>query len=265
MLDQKNDREIKLCCATFYQSDLVRALLGDVFHPGGLDLTSRLGTMTGLKSTDRVLDIASGRGVSAVHLARHFQCHVTGLDFGFENVSAAGELASAQGVSPLTVFRQGEAENLPFDDNSFETVISECSFCTFPDKSKVAREMARVLGPGGRLGITDVTVNSPLPEDIQSILSWVTCITGAGTPDSYISEFTAAGFSDFTVEDHGESLLKMVNEIRLKLMAAELAAGLGKLNFGDFDLDEAKQLARRVMELIENGVITYTLFVSAKA
>lgn len=265
MIDQKNDQEIKLCCATFYQSDLVRALLGDVFHPGGLDLTSHLGTAMGLKSTDRVLDIASGRGVSAVHLAKHFQCHITGLDFGFENISAAQELASTQGVSPLAVFHQGEAENLPFDDNSFEAVISECSFCTFPDKTKVAREMARVLGRGGRLGITDVTVNSPLPEDIQSVLSWVTCITGAGTPSSYISEFKAAGFSDFMVEDHGEALLEMLKGIRLKLMAAELAAGLGKFNFGDFDLGEAKRLAQRVVGLIEKGVITYTLFVAEKA
>ena len=59
MVDERNDQEIKLCCATLYQSDLVRALLGDVFHPGGLDLTYYLGTVMGLKTTDRVLDIVS--------------------------------------------------------------------------------------------------------------------------------------------------------------------------------------------------------------
>ncbi len=134
MVNERNNQEIKLCCATFYQSDLVRALLGDVFHPGGLDLTYHLGTVMGLKATDRVLDIASGRGASAVHLAKHFNCHVTGLDFGFENISAAQELASDQGVSHLTVFHQGDAEKLPFDDNSFDAVISECSFVHFPTR-----------------------------------------------------------------------------------------------------------------------------------
>jgi arsenite methyltransferase len=76
------DRQIKICCATFYQSDVVRMLLGDVFHPGGLALTQHLGEVIGLGPADHVLDVACGRGASAVHLAERFGCHVTGLDWG---------------------------------------------------------------------------------------------------------------------------------------------------------------------------------------
>ena len=80
--------------------------------------------------------------------------------------------AAEQGVSDLTAFRRGDAEGLPFEDQSFDALFSECSFCTFPDKTSAAEEMARVLRPGGRLGLTDVTVSGPLPEDLQNLLSW---------------------------------------------------------------------------------------------
>ena len=258
------DREIKICCATFYQSDLVRALFGDVFHPGGLALTYRLGQAIKLGPGDRVLDVACGRGASAVHLAERFCCHVTGLDYGVENVAAAQAHADDEGVAHLTTFRQGDAEGLPFDDGVFDAVISECSFCTFPDKATAAAEMARVLAVGGRLGLTDMTVNGQLPDDIQTLLAWVACVAGAGTPDDYVETLRRAGLGDFTIEDQRSALRDMVNGVRRKLMGVELAAGLGKLDLGDLDLDEGKRLARRAVELIEKGVAGYTLITAKK-
>ncbi len=238
---------------------------GRYLSPGRFwTLTYHLGTVMGLKATDRVLDIASGRGVSALHLAKHFNCHITGLDFGFENISAAQELAAAQGVSHLTVFRQGDAEKLPFDDNSFDAVISECSFCTFPDKKMAAEEMARVLRPDGRLGITDITVDGTLPDDVQTLLSWVACVAGTFSPEEYASILRKAGFTDFTIEDQQDTLLEMVNSVRRKTMGIELAIGLGKLDLGGLDLNSGKQMARRVVELIEAGILGYTLIVARK-
>jgi arsenite methyltransferase len=293
------DREIKICCATFYQSDLVRMLMGDVLHPGGLALTRHLGEVLALGPGDRVLDVACGRGASAVHLAEQFGCHVTGLDYGPEDVAAAQARAAAKGVAHLTAFRQGDAEGLPFDDGSFDAVVSECSFCTFPDKATAAAEMARVLGSGGRLGLTDMTVSGPLPDDIQSLLAWVACVAGAGTPEEYVATLREAGFTDFTVEDQRDALLEMVDDVRRKLLGVELAVGLGKLSrsqipsrggshacpehsrraaglrawepallqnrdllklgLGDLDLSEGKRLARRAVELIEEGAVGYTL------
>ena len=156
------DREIKVCCATFYQSDIVRMLFSDVFHPGGLALTRHLGEEIDLGPLDRVLDVACGRGASAVHLAKHFGCAVTGVDYGSEDIAAAEGLAAESGMTNLTTFRQGDAERLPFDDSAFDAAISECSFCTFPDKATAAAEMARVLRTGGRLGLTDIAVNGLL-------------------------------------------------------------------------------------------------------
>ena len=280
MTDKTTDREIKVCCATFYQSDLVRMLLGDVLHPGGLALTRHLGEVLGLGPDDHVLDVACGRGASAVHLAEHFGCHVIGLDYGPENVAAAQAHAADKGVAHLTTFRQGDAEGLPFDDGSFDAVVSECSFCIFPDKATAAAEMARVLRrpepcpelrrraaegrSGGRLGLTDMTVSGPLPDDIQSLLAWVACVAGAGTTEDYVATLRTAGFADFTVEDQQDALLEMVNDVRHKLLGVELAAGLGKLDLGDLDLSEGKRLARRAVELIEGSVVGYTLIAAIK-
>jgi ubiquinone/menaquinone biosynthesis C-methylase UbiE len=265
MNKESDEREVKTCCANFYESDAVRNLLGDVFHPGGLALTRHLGEVIGLSQGDHVLDVACGRGSSAVHLAERFGCHVTGLDYGARNIVAAHALAEERGVSILTTFRQGDAEGLPFDDETFDAVISECSFCTFPDKAQAAAEMARVLKSGGRLGLTDMTASGPLPEDTQTLLSWVACIGGADTAEGYMETLQEAGFADFTIEDHRGALLALVTDIRRKLLGAEIAVGLGKLDLGDVDLEEGKRLARRSAELIEEGTVGYTLIVARKA
>ncbi len=124
--------------------------------------------------------------------------------------------------------------------------------------------MARVLRPGGRLGLTDITVNGRLPEELQSLLAWVACVAGAGTPEEYVATLRRAGFADFTVEDQRNALLEMVNDVRRKLLGAELAIGLGKLDLGDLDLSEGKHLARRAVKLIEGGVVGYTLITARK-
>jgi SAM-dependent methyltransferase len=271
------DGELKICCATFYQSDLVRMLLGDVLHPGGLALTRQMGEAIELKPEDRVLDVACGRGASAVALALRFGCHVTGVDFSGENLAAAKAHVAEQGMEQLTTFRQGDAERLPFDDCTFDAIVSECSFCTFPDKATAAAEMARVLkGPeeggrpgfdgrrGGRLGLTDMTVNDELPEEIQTLLAWVACVAGAGPAEAYVATLKRAGFGEFAVVDQRDALLDLVSGVRHKLVGVELLQKLGKLDLGDLDLSEGKRLARLTVELIERGVVGYTLITARK-
>jgi ubiquinone/menaquinone biosynthesis C-methylase UbiE len=272
-MDHKaNATHIKVCCATFYQNDLIRMLVGDVLHPGGLELTLHLGTLMELRKGDRVLDVACGRGNSSVHLAESFGCHVIGLDYGQENIVAAESLAAERQVAHLTEFRQGDAEQLPFDDETFDAVISECSFCTFPSKHLAAAEMARVLKssststvyPGGRLGLTDITISAPLPEDIQSLLAWVACIAGASPPEQYMATLQEAGFIEFAIENLQNALQDMVTDVRRKILGAELAVGLGGLDLGDLDLEEGKRIAHRALELIQDGSIGYTLIMARK-
>jgi len=114
------------------------------------------------------------------------------------------------------------------------------------------------------MGMTDMTVSKPLPGDDQSILAWVACLTGAVSPDMYVSILKEAGFTDFIVEDKREALLDTVNDIRRKLLGAELAIKLGKFELPGIDLERAKHLAQRSVELIEGGVIGYGLFKATK-
>ncbi|MBT3362758.1 MAG: class I SAM-dependent methyltransferase [Chloroflexi bacterium] len=264
MNDDLNSDQIKVCCADFYQSDIIKLLLGDIMHPGGLELTHHLGQTLGLSKNKRVLDVACGRGSSAIHLAESFGCQVTGLDYGTENIANAKANAKSKEVSAPTSFKLGDAELLPIDDGTFDAVISECSFCIFPDKVKAATEIARVLRPQGKYGMTDITINEPLPEDMQSLLTWVSCVAGAGAPEQYVSTLKQAGFGNFVVQDHSNVLLTLVNDIRKKLLGVELIAGLGKLDMEDFDLNKAKRLTKRGIELIEKGVVGYTLITAIK-
>jgi hypothetical protein len=123
---------------------------------------------------------------------------------------------------------------------------------------------------GGRLGLTDVTVSGPLPEEIQNLLAWVACVAGAGTVEDYVAILSAAGFASFVVEDQRAALLEMVGTVRRRLLGAELLLGLGKLDgsnplaaaLGDLDVSKANHLAGKALALIEAGTIGYTLIIA---
>jgi SAM-dependent methyltransferase len=92
---------------------------------------------------------------------------------------------------------------LPCAEARFDAVTCECAFCTFPDKRAVAAELARVLRPGGALGLADLVRRAPLPLGLADLLAWIACIADARPPDECAGHLTAAGFEVTTLEDHG--------------------------------------------------------------
>jgi cyclopropane fatty-acyl-phospholipid synthase-like methyltransferase len=98
-MSNTTEQNVKQCCAAFYGSDLARLLFGDSFHPGGTQLTERLGQLTQLSRDSRVLDVAAGRGTSAFHLAQSFGCEVVGVDLSEDNVKLAAQEASMRGLA----------------------------------------------------------------------------------------------------------------------------------------------------------------------
>ena len=131
-----------------------------------LNMIDRLVEPDGQK---RVLDIGCGAGNMFHHLARY------GSVVGVDNNPKPLIVARERGYN----VREGSAEDLPFDDEAFDALISECSFCAFPDKAEAAVEMARVLRSGGRLGLADMIASGSLFEDIQTLLSWIACFIEA--------------------------------------------------------------------------------------
>jgi arsenite methyltransferase len=249
---------VKQCCARAYESDFARILLGDSFHPGGVRLTERLGVLLGLTSESRVLDVASGNGTSAFYIAERFGCRVTGIDYSARNVEAANAAANAKGLAERVRFQPGDAERLAVEDAAFDAIICECAFCTFPDKQSAAREFARVLRPGGGIGLSDLTRGPSLPEDLNGLLAWVACIADAQPLDGYVSYLSQAGFHVNT-ETQDDVLVEMVNQVRLRLLGAEVAVGLKKLDLPGVDFATAKGVARSALDAIGRGDLGYAL------
>jgi ubiquinone/menaquinone biosynthesis C-methylase UbiE len=257
--------DVKTCCATLYESDFARLLLGDSLHPGGMRLTARLGEKLGLAAGTRVLDVASGKGDSALFLVRTFGCEVVGIDFGAENVKQAEERAAAAEMTQLVSFRQGDAEQIDFPGASFDAVICECAFCTFPDKSAAAREFARVLRPGGAVGLSDLTRSTTLPQELQGLLAWIACIADAQPVEEYTAYLRDAGFSAVEIEPHDEALAEMVRDIQGKLLGAELMSKLKKLDLEGIDFAQAKTLARAASDAVRARTLGYAVITGQRA
>jgi ubiquinone/menaquinone biosynthesis C-methylase UbiE len=255
---------VKVCCARLYESDFAKMLLGDSFHPGGMKLTERLGTLLGLTSQSRVLDIASGKGTSALFLAERFGCEVLGIDYSGQNVEMASAAAAAKGMSSHVSFRAGDAERLPIAESSFDAIICECAFCTFPDKPAAAAEFARVLRGGGQVGLSDLTRGPALPKELDGVLAWIACIADAQPVETYVQYLRVAGFLGEATELHDEALLEMVNQMRMKLLGAEIMVGLKKLDLPGIDLTAAKQMAQAALAAIREGSLGYAIICAAK-
>ncbi len=258
-IDETDAREVKVCCAAAYSSEWARLLLGDSFHPGGLRLTERLGALLGLGPGMRVLDVASGAGASAIFLAQRFGCEIAGVDYSEASVQAATCAAEAAGVGHLVRFEPGDAESLPVPDATFDAVVCECAFCTFPSKPLAAAEFARVLRPGGRVGLSDLTRAGPVPEELQGLLAWIACIADAQPVGEYTRYLGEAGLSVETVEPHDDALRALVGEIRGKLLGAELLVKLKRIELASADFEQAKALARAADAAVKAGQFGYTL------
>lgn len=251
--------QIKCACVNFYEQDSVKYLLGESFHPGGTDLTEKMGRQLKLNSTDHVLDVASGEGTSAIFLAQTFGCAVTGVDLSTANLKIAIQIAFDKNISNI-FFQLGDAEKLPVPDSEFSTVVSECAFCTFPDKETAAQEMFRVLAPGGKLGITDMIVDQEsLPEEMKTLLYHAACIADARKADGYIDILRQVGFQDLQYFDHSYTLNEMINNVRKRLLFAEIAIGLKKLDLGEVDLAKVKRILAKAEDLVKRGIIGYGL------
>jgi ubiquinone/menaquinone biosynthesis C-methylase UbiE len=128
----------------------------DEFHIRGREATVELARRASLKPGLRVLDVGCGLGGSARYLASEHQCQVTGIDLTKEYVDVANALADLVGLKHMVEFRQGSALDMPVDDGSFDVVWTEHGQMNIADKRAFYGEIARVLGPHGRLLFHDI-------------------------------------------------------------------------------------------------------------
>ena len=155
-----------------------------------------------LNEGETVLDLGSGGGIDVILSAK--RVGPTGLAYGLdmtdEMLALARKNAAEAGASNV-IFLKGLIEQVPLPADSVDVVISNCVINLSTDKAAVLAEIARVLKPGGRVGVSDVVAEDRLtPEERAERGSHVGCIAGALSKSEYETGLEAAGFGDITVE-----------------------------------------------------------------
>ena len=174
--------------------------------PDGAELAS-LGcgnptAVADLHAGESVLDLGSGGGIDVILSAKRVGPSgiAYGVDMIDEMLALAQRNADDAGVTNVR-FLKGVIEQIPLPADSVDVVISNCVINLSTDKPAVLSEIARVLKPGGRIGITDVVAEDRLsPEERAERGSYVGCIAGALSKAEYVAGLEAAGLEEISVE-----------------------------------------------------------------
>ena len=154
-----------------------------------------------LRPGETVLDLGSGGGIDVLLSAR--RVGPTGFAYGLDMTDEMLALARANAAEAAVgnvAFLKGYMEDIPLPDASMDVVISNCVINLSEDKNSVFAEIARVLRPGGRVGVTDVVADDALrPEERKERGSWVGCIAGAPSFTEYRQGLESAGLVDVEI------------------------------------------------------------------
>jgi arsenite methyltransferase len=147
------------------------AYAGFTKHLGGSGATEELAALCHIGEGSYVLDVGCGAGATACFLVKEHQCRVVGVDILEGMIDRSNERAGRDGVQDSVEFRVADAQDLPFENDLFDAVITE-SVTAFPeDKQLAVKEYARVTKPGGYVGLNESTwLKVPPPPEV---VAWV--------------------------------------------------------------------------------------------
>jgi ubiquinone/menaquinone biosynthesis C-methylase UbiE len=178
-----------------------------------------------LKPGETVLDLGSGGGLDAFLAARAVgpSGRVIGVDMTPAMLERARANAEKGGFNNVE-FHEGRLEALPVETASVDAVTSNCVVNLVPDKAAVFREIARVLKPGGRVVISDILLDGPLPESLaRDVYAYVGCISGAALRGDYFAMLEAAGLRETAILKDVDYLASLI-----EAAPAEAEALLGR-------------------------------------
>lgn len=156
-----------------------------------------------------LLDIGCGMGTTLFDAAGSLQQpdKIIGIDFS-DNMIKLARKRKAESASPVTekmAFFVADAQDLPFMDNSFDFIYSECVLNLVPDRNKVLEEVHRVLSPGGIFIYTDFVAFEAVPQHIRDNINLMSgCRAGSLLLSENIAFLEKNGFTSFVVENHTE-------------------------------------------------------------
>ncbi|MFC6718369.1 methyltransferase domain-containing protein [Natrialbaceae archaeon GCM10025810] len=175
-------------------ADAVESFAGVGYH---FDLAA-------LEDDDDVLDLGSGSGMDVFVAALSVEDagSVTGLDMTDEQLANARRLRDEAELERVSL-EKGYIEDLPFEDESFDVVVSNGVINLSAEKERVFAETRRVLRPGGRLALSDIISETEMPDSIKTNADlWAACIGGAEQINAYTSMIETAGFDVLEVREN---------------------------------------------------------------
>jgi ubiquinone/menaquinone biosynthesis C-methylase UbiE len=190
-----------------YDDDLtavLEAVWGEGFmSPGGTDEVD--GILAGLELRERsVLDIGCGLGGMDIHIANTYPvASVTGIDIEADLIEKCQRMARLSGVTDKVTFQQVEPGPFPFDDGCFDLVTSKDAIIHIADKSTLARDIHRVLAPGGIFAASDWLAGyegEPSPE-MKAYVVAEGLDFGLATAETYRQALIDAGFQNVQMQD----------------------------------------------------------------
>lgn len=178
------------------------AEVGLTKHLGGLEATEKLIGLTHINQDSYVLDVGCGVGATACYIAQKVGCRVMGVDILEKMVARSLERSRRHKLTGRVDFRLADAQDLPFEDNLFDAVITE-SVTAFPqDKQKAVNEYVRVTKSGGYVGLNESAwLKAPPPPEM---VAWAQQDVGASvkplTPDEWRGLLEAAGLKEIITQ-----------------------------------------------------------------
>ena len=156
----------------------------------------------GIKKGDTVLDLGSGAG-NDVFVARALvgdEGKVLGLDMTEEMIAKAKKNNAKLGYKNVE-FHLGDIEQMPFDNNIIDVVVSNCVLNLVPDKRRAFAEIYRILKPGAHFCVSDIVLKGELPSGLKkSAEMYAGCVAGALKQDEYLSIIKETGFTNIEIK-----------------------------------------------------------------
>jgi arsenite methyltransferase len=148
------------------------AYLGMTRHLGGWEATRELAQTCRIGQGKHILDVGCGVGRTPVIYAKKYGCRVTGIDLSPRMVEWSRQRVCSERLAGRVEVRAADAQQLPFEDELFDAVVTESVLVFVPDRRKALDEFVRVTRPGGFIGLNETcSLKTPIPPEISDALS----------------------------------------------------------------------------------------------
>jgi arsenite methyltransferase len=207
------------------------AEVGLTKHIGGIDATETLVELCHIQKDSYVLDVGCGVGATPCYLAKKHGCRVVDVDISSRMVERSRERADREKVTERVEFRVADAQELPFEDDLFDAVVTEAVTAFPEDKQKAVNEYARVTKPGGYVGLNESTwLKVPPPPEV---VAWTQQDIGANvspqTSKDWVELLKNAGLTEITAQTYTVNTQKEASGIMQRYGTGGMLHVMGRM------------------------------------